>query len=62
MLCQVFSAFWNTTICRNNHFNRKQTRDLDWLTDPLLSLLGFPTGGRVAQFSATRLSTFGNQN
>jgi hypothetical protein len=39
MVCQVFSAFWNTTIGRNNHFNHKQTRDLDWLTDPLPPLL-----------------------
>jgi hypothetical protein len=28
MVCQVFSAFWNTIIGRNNHFNHKQTRDL----------------------------------
>jgi hypothetical protein len=34
MVCQVFSAFWNTTTDRNNHLNHKQTRDLDWLTDP----------------------------
>ncbi len=30
-----FWASWDTTIGKNNHFNRKQTRDLDWVTDPL---------------------------